>query len=523
MSHPDGGGGPVDPAGPADLTQPFPPAPGPAPGASGPPPEPPTQPSAPASAEPAWSAPTPPPLAPGTPPPWGAAGTPPPPGSYPPAGAPPGGGDPPAGPPPAPAAPRPRFRPAADRPRPHVAGTVAAVGGVLVILGFTVLLDRLPGASTQGGGLAWSFGLLVVGIASMVLLRGRAAITVGVTVTALAILPLVVYALVDPEDPEDSAGSLEDLKRNVALGLALLAIGWLVGWLVGPGRRHAFYLGAALISAWLAVMVMVGIPDQQDFIASDSFITVDPGFEDDVFGDPAFEDDVVDPFEDDPFDEEPPFAEDVFGDPSEEPAFVDEPDDGISSGQIAGTSLAIGVAYAVAAAVADRLRRRRSASAAWLAAALALAFGLLFLADAGLEVWGASLVGVVIGAVLITFGALGGHRFTSWNGGAILVASIGVFVADRLGESTLVSGVVLMAVGIGLAAVAAAVGGPARGSDDAEPEQPAPGAPSPAAPAPAPTPPPAPAPVPPPAPVGPAPTAPPAAPPPRPGPPPPRT
>ncbi len=497
MSHPDGGGGPVEPAGPADLTQPFPVAPSPG-GASAPPPEPPTQPSAPEPPEPAWSAPAPPappPTAPGTPPPWGAVAPPqpaPPGGGYPPAD----GGYPPAGPPPVPPAPRPKVRPAADRPRPHVAGTVAAVGGVLVVVGFTVLLDRLPGASTQGGGLAWSLGLLVVGMASMLLLRGRAAITVGVTVTALAILPLVVYALVDPEDPEASAETVEDLKRNVALGLALLAIGWFVGWLIGPGRRHAVYLGAALVSAWLAVMVMVGVPDEQDFFATESFVPVDPGFEDDPFGDPSFGDeDFVDPFEDDPFDEEPPFAEDVFGDPTEEPAFVQEPDDGISSGQIAGTSLAIGVAYAIGAAVADRLRRRRSASAAWLAAALALTFGLLFLADAGLEVWGASLVGVVIGAVLITFGSLGDHRFTAWNGGAIAAAATGIFVADRLGESTLVSGLVLMAVGIGLAAVAALVGGPGSGTvdDAAAASAPPPFAPAPVPPTPAPTPPPAPA------------------------------
>jgi hypothetical protein len=359
----------------------------------------------------------------------------------------------------------------------------------------------------------------------MVLLRGRAAITASVTVTALAILPLVVYALVDPEDPEASAETLEDLKRNVALGLALLAVGWFAGWLVGPGRRHAFYLGAALVSAWLAVMVMVGVPDEQDLFAGDPFVTVGPGFEDDGFVDPFEDEDFVDPFEGDPFDEEPPFAEDVFGDPSvDEPSpSFDEPDDDISSGQIAGTSLAIGVAYAIGAAVADRLRRRRSASAAWLAAALALTFGLLFLADAGLEVWGASLVGILVGAVLVTFGALGDHRFTAWNGGAVVVASVGILVADRLGESTLVSGLVLMAVGVGLAVVAALVGGPGRGAadDPATPPPPPVAAPTPT-PAPvAPTPPPPPPP--PPAPVGPTP-APPvgATAPPVPGPPPPR-
>jgi hypothetical protein len=223
------------------------------------------------------------------------------------------------------------------------------------------------------------------------------------------------------------------------------------------------------------VMVMVGVPDDDDGFASDSFVTIDPGFGDDVLGEPGFgEDEFVDPYEDDPFDEEPPYAEDVFGDPNEEPSsFV--ADDPVESERIAATSITIGLAYAVAAAVADRLRRRRGASAAWLAAALAMAFGVLFLADAGLEVWGAALVGLLLGAGLLAFGALGGHRFTAWNGGAVAVVSIGVLVADRLGESTLVSGLVLLVVGVALAVAAALLGGPGGGTVEEPAPHPPPG------------------------------------------------
>src|SRR5882724_10788677 len=92
----------------------------------------------------------------------------------------------------------PRPAPMTERPPVSLGGVVAAVAGVLLVIGFVELLGELPDSHNRAWGIVASIAFEVVGLLLLTIGRHRASVTTGVAATALGALPLVVYAFVDP-------------------------------------------------------------------------------------------------------------------------------------------------------------------------------------------------------------------------------------------------------------------------------------------------------------------------------------
>lgn len=317
------------------------------------------------------------------------------------------------------------LRPASiqGRPEPRVPGIVASVGGLLVVAGFLNLLDRLPDSGTRIWGVVWSLLLEAAGIAALIRWRRRPAVSAGVAVTALGLGPLVVFLFTDPDRPERSFDTFEGSKHTITLLVLAATIGWLVAWLVGPGRRAGFYLGAALLGLWVVALLQIGSPTATEVEFFEDVDVTTPDFDP---ADPDFEPGTPS----DPFDEDPrsDFPSNRFG----------------------GTSFVVGVAYLIGAVLLDRRRSYRAAAPTWLAALAALTLGVVVLADA-IEVTGASLLAVAAGLVVVWFGSARRHRFSAWYGGFGVLAGIVALVVDVTDENTLATGLALLVIGIAVA------------------------------------------------------------------------
>lgn len=128
-------------------------------------------------------------------------------------------------------------------------------------------------------------------------------------------IPLLVYLFVDVREPGKTISDVGSFTSTATLILLVAAGLWLAAYLIGPGKRYGFYLGAALLAIWLvAVVQIVDAPLSQLFGRAQSFTSVgpvSPGLDDPSFDDPGF-----DPSANDPTFADPTFQGPGFDDPS---------------------------------------------------------------------------------------------------------------------------------------------------------------------------------------------------------------
>jgi len=134
---------------------------------------------------------------------------------------------------------------AARRPEPRFGVSLAGAGAAMLVVGAIALGgDQLFGTSSGEGsqipGLLITFAVIVAGVALTASYRSGPLAAAGVAASAAA-LPAFLAFLTYSQDSPPSFDTI----------LLLSFIGWAAGYLVGPGRGHSLYVGAALLGLWL--------------------------------------------------------------------------------------------------------------------------------------------------------------------------------------------------------------------------------------------------------------------------------
>ncbi len=379
-----------------------------------------------------------------------------------------------------------RPRPVAQGPRPLplVTSLAGAAGAVFLLGSLTLFLSELSGDSRRLGGLLVCLLFQGLGVGLMVLTRGRASTTTGVGLTALAVIPLVIYLFVDVDNPSKTIDSPSGFTNTATLILLASAAAWLVGYFVGPGRRYGIYLGAALVAMWLvAVVQIVDNPinqifnpfSSQQYASETKFESVGSASGPDDYssqGGYASSFGENDPYEDDFFSDTDSYGDDDFAVPSQDDfesdfEFEYEDDDMYSdpyadlenpSTKLGWASLVFGGAYLALAAWRDRRGDARMGTPFVAVATPILLFGLAFLGD-DFGQSGTAMLAIAIGAAQVFVGTRQGRRFTSWIG--LLVATFGVLnlVEQAVGDSARVSAIVLLILGVGVTILALTLDG----------------------------------------------------------------
>lgn len=352
---------------------------------------------------------------------------------------------------------------------------LAVGGGLLVAAGLFFLLGELDGYDQRAVGLAISTIFLVLGVAISTVNRSTRAASAGVAISALAVIPLVVFLWANADvfsqfsEGDVDGNPWDGVRGVVTLMLGTAGVAWLVGYLIGPGRRFSFYLSAALIAFWLIPMFHIQISAVEDtfsvFENSSTFepVPLDPGL-DPSFDDPSFDEfgsELDDPSFDQ-FDQE--FDDDVtteFG--FEEPEFTDP------TTRLGVVSLAFGAVYLAFAAWRDRRGDARMATAVLVPAIVTLLYGTsLLTGHVGWVGWG--LLALAVGGVLLAVGLRGRRPASSWIGLAVATIGLGSLVAEGLEDSPRAIGAVLTVLGVAIAlAVGRAQRRPAAEGDAAAP------------------------------------------------------
>ncbi len=349
-----------------------------------------------------------------------------------------------------------------DRPPPSLISLAGAFAGLLLLASLFLLLGDLGGGSRRPGGIVLGLLFELLGVALILMNRGRRGATAGVLLTALGLVPLLVYLFVDVQNPGRTINSVGKFTSTTTLILAVAAVLWLAAYFFGPARRYGFYLGAALIALWLVAIVQ--IVDQplravfDPFVASSTFERVRPSTD---FGGSSGgstfsqscttgSDGVVECSSstsgtdfgsraDDPFDQSAPSPELPFSRRSTQP---DNP-----SIKIGVASLLFGAAYLALAGRRDRKEDHRQATVFFAAAIPILTIGVLFLTGP-LDTIGASLLAIALGAVTIWLGTRAGRRFSSWYATVAVVIAVLALVNKLAGDSNRVSAAILAAIGL---------------------------------------------------------------------------
>lgn len=336
-----------------------------------------------------------------------------------------------------------------DRPPPGVASLAGAAAGLLLLASLTLFLSELGGDSRRIGGIVLSLLFEALGVGLLLINRSQRSATAGVALTAIGIIPLLVYLFVDVKNPDRTLDSVSSFTSTATAILVLAALLWLAAYAFGPSRRYGFYLGAALLALWLvSVVQIIDTPLSQAFDPFSPFgrTSFDTGSS--SGGSSTF----------DTFDTIPP------GDPTFDPTtqFPDEDfdpsTDGFTSPENPSTKLGIaslifGGAYLALAVRRDRAGDRRQATVFFAVSIPILTVAVLFLADP-LNTTGASLLGIALGGAALWFAVRTGRRFTSWYAMAAIVVAVFALVGNALLESARATGVVLGLVGLVVALLA---------------------------------------------------------------------
>lgn len=308
------------------------------------------------------------------------------------------------------------------RPRPRIPGVLAATGGLLVVSSLLIFIGELPDKHPRIPGLLLSLVFLAIGVVGLFIWRDRPTVAVGVAVSALAVVPVLVFTFVDPNRPNIAFGSLSRGKDTLSGILVLSAVAWLVGYFASPGRRSAFYLGASLVAVWLLLLVQIATSALERYTGeANNFNPIGPGFD---------------------------------------PGLTGRRQAGRFSSAASSTStragmvsLVVGLVYLIAAWRLDRRGGTRAATPFFATAALVLTIAVLTL----VEPWkteGAAIVAVVLGLTGIWLGTKAGRRFTAWYGGFAVFTGLVALLAKLSHNNNKVAGLLVLLAGLGLAFLA---------------------------------------------------------------------
>jgi hypothetical protein len=301
------------------------------------------------------------------------------------------------------------------RPEPRLWITVAGTGCVLAVLGVILISGdaRAPSDGDEGSNLPGILLCLAVVAAGFVLMhffRERPASTAGVTAVVLGLPALMFFLTFDEE-------SAPPVSLEAILGGSALV--WLIAYLVGPGAGRPILLGVALLFGWLFAVQVVEDPFQNGIeppaIVEEDPLGVDTG--DETSGDP---------FEDE-------FDEEFGGD-----AFEVGQGGGASPTTIGIISVVFGAGYLLGARLLDRGGQPGAGVPFSFVGHIALPVGIVFLGD-DLEALGAGIAFIVVGALVIWSGALGGRRATTVIGAAEIFVGIVLILGDVMEESSATS------------------------------------------------------------------------------------
>jgi len=292
------------------------------------------------------------------------------------------------------------------RPSPRVGVTLAAAGSGLIVVGALVesgnRLGDGTGSPNRVPGIVISALVLAAGYAMVAKFRTGPLATAGVAASALAVPPLLFFLTLD-------VNKTPPLSLDVVLLVS--SVVWLVSYLVGPSRGHAFYLGAALLGIWLFVL------EEVEGVFSFPFRL------------PAL----------------------LFG--SSSSSSTSDYQVVPSTSTVGTISLVFGIGYLVAARQLDHRSQRGFATPFFLAGLVSLFWGITLLSNDLQEIGtGIALVAAGIGVAIL--GATSERRGTTWIGGiavffgaAVLAGKLAGDDVDGLAAALVMVGVVTILIG----------------------------------------------------------------------------
>lgn len=275
---------------------------------------------------------------------------------------------------------------AKSRPTPSLHGTMAAVGGLVIVVGLTVLTgEKFSDSGSTGAGILSGLLLAIAGYAVLAKVseRVRAA---GVAMIALGIVTVGMYIVVN------------DLDSLTTLML-IFAVGFAGAYFAPLSRGEQTFAVGALGSTWLLVLDIVSNRASLGPLGLGSV-----GFS---------------PFEP------------------------------VNDTTVAYISLAIGLGLLLAARRLDADGFNGLATATVIVGDLAFLVGVFALIGTFNSDGLGSLVVIVAGIILGVVGSAEGRRFTTWLGGLLTLAGIIALVVDAFsesGDSTSIA-ITLMAIG----------------------------------------------------------------------------
>lgn len=337
-----------------------------------------------------------------------------------------------------------------DRPAPHVAALLGTLAGILLTSSLFLYLSELSGKGQRLAGIFLSLLFEAAGVALLLFFRRRRAATVGVTLTAIGVVPLLVFLFVDTHNPSKTFDSASDFTQTATLVLVAAAALWLVAYFFGPARRYAFYLGAALVAVWLVAVVQIV---DQPLGQLEQYTARTPAFESSSTysssGSSYYDVDTGEWVEDLPSDDQGDFEYDYDSGPQwERGSSPDNP-----STRLGWVSLAFGLAYLTGAWWRDRRGDQRMGTAFIVAAIPILTLATIFLSP-DLDDAGTGVLAVALGAAAVYVGSRAIRRVTSWYGVFAIFTGISLVVGNAVGDSARASGTVLLLIGLAVAGVA---------------------------------------------------------------------
>lgn len=358
------------------------------------------------------------------------------------------------------------------RPTPSIPSLAGTAAGVFIVFGLFLLLGEL-GGDARLAGIGISLVFEVLGVALLQFSKGRRSATAGGTIAAIAIIPLLGFLFIDT--PGNTIDAPDDVTNPVTAVLVVAALVWFCAWYFGPGRRYAFFLGAACLALWLAAQVQIvsnpidqvfgGITTASSFTpvgpalgSLDSGSSYDPYDSGDIPATTAYGSvdegtaypDTFDPDSYDPSDYETSDFDYDYDYESDVPD-VEDP-----STKLGVVSLLFGSFYLLAAGRRDRVGDGRAGTALFAVAAPALFYGVAYLGG-DLGTVGTSAVALALGGCALWLGTRAGRRFTSWAGTAACVFAVLSLVDEAVGDSGRASAAVLVAIGLVIAVSVAVV------------------------------------------------------------------
>jgi hypothetical protein len=273
---------------------------------------------------------------------------------------------------------------------------MAAAGSALVVVATLVesgsrLTDSGSGSPNRWPGLLLSAAVLAAGVVVLLRFPRGPMATAGVAATALSTPVFLFFLTFD-------FGSFS--SSSVDTILALSTATWAGFYLAGPARGHGFYLGAALLGAWLFAVEETGGIERVPLAL--------------------------------------PFA--LFGSVSVEPRSSISPETTflpsvtVSTTDIGTTSLIFAVVYLVAAWLLDRRGRSGMATSFVVAGLVSLLSGILLLGGE-LKQAGTGIAFIAAGLAVAVLGAMAERRATTWVGGGALFFGV-VLLAGKIADSS---------------------------------------------------------------------------------------